>query len=322
MHKSTFLDSLKDTEKVLSDINLDSIIISPKLCNAENVSNLRRIREDIEIYADFPVFCGEDLIKLFPDAIPVEAFGKDLIKEGLTFVCPTHLEIRELLLNKIKELIKLDINGIWLDCARYPTVWDKPNPIIYDTCYCERCLSLFEEFIGEKIVGDTLEDKFLHIDGSYYIEWLRFKCDQITSFVGLVRKVIFDSEKSIKLGIFVVPWEDNEYSAGIKRILGIDLEQMAPLVDTVSPMLYHKMCGKDVEWVKEKVNYYWNLGKSFLPLIQTENIPKEIELEEFKKSMGFAVLKPSAGVCLFYLDNLIKQPNKYETAKNFFNSEM
>jgi len=313
MHKSIFIDSLKDTKDTLSGINLDSIVISSKLCNAENISNLRRIHGNIEIYADFPVFCGEDLIKSFPDAVPVEAFGKNLIKEGISFVCPTHLGVRQYLIKKLSDLIKLDVNGIWLDCARYPSVWDKPNPIIYDTCYCERCLSLFEKFIGEKIVGNTLEDKFLHIDGSYYIEWLRFKCDQITSFVGQTRKAITDSEKSVKLGIFVVPWEDNEYSAGIKRILGVNLEQIAPLVDAVSPMLYHKMCGKDVEWVKEKVNYYWNLGKSFLPLIQTEGV----SLEEFKKSMEFAILKPSAGVCIFYFEDLMKQKGKLKAAGDF-----
>ena len=314
MHKSIFLDSLKDTEEVLSGISLDSIMISPKLCNAQSISDLRKTHKNVEIYADFPVFCGEELLKSFPDAIPIEAFGKDLIKEGLTFVCPTHLGVRQYLIKELAKLVKLDINGVWLDCARYPTVWAKLVPIIYDTCYCERCLSLFEKYIGEKIVGDTLEEKFLHIDGSYYIEWLRFKCDQITSFVEQVKRIISESGKNMKLGIFVVPWEDNEYSAGIKRILGINIEQIAPLVDTVSPMLYHKMCGKGVEWVKEKVNYYWNLGKPFFPLIQTE----DVSLDEFKKSMEFATLKPSAGVCLFYLDNLVKQKDKLEIAGDFF----
>src|SRR3989338_2650784 len=314
MHKSIFLDSLKDTEEVLSGISLDSIMISPKLCNAQSISDLRKTHKNVEIYADFPVFCGEELLKSFPDAIPIEAFGKDLIKEGLTFVCPTHLGVRQYLIKELAKLVKLDINGVWLDCARYPTVWDKSNPIIYDTCYCKRCISLFEKHIGEKIVGTTLEDKFLHIDGSYYIEWLRFKCDQITSIVELARKTITNSKKEMKLGIFVVPWEDSEYSAGIKRILGINIEQISPLVETVSPMLYHKMCGKDVEWVKEKVNYYWNLGKPFLPLIQTG----DVSLDEFKKSMEFAILKPSAGVCVFYLDDLIKQREKVDIVLDFF----
>ena len=108
--------------------------------------------------------------------------------------------------------------------------------------------------------------------------------------------------------------KDSEYSAGIKRILGINIEQISPLVETVSPMLYHKMCGKDVEWVKEKVNYYWNLGKPFLPLIQTG----DVSLDEFKKSMEFAILKPSAGVCVFYLDDLIKQREKVDIVLDFF----
>ena len=318
MHKSIFLDSLNNTQEVLKSITLDSIFIGPKLFSTESISSLRGIVKNTHIYADMSVFCGEDLVKLFPDAVIVEAFGKDLVKDGISFVCPTHSEVKEYFQKRITDLLKLDINGIWLDCARYPTVWDKPNPVIYDACYCKRCISLFEKHIGEKIVGTTLEDKFLHIDGSYYIEWLRFKCDQITSIVELARKTITNSKKEMKLGIFVVPWEDSEYSAGIKRILGINIEQISPLVETVSPMLYHKMCGKEVGWVKEKVNYYWNLGKSFLPLIQTENTPLEIGLGEFKKSLEFAVLKPSFGVCIFYLDNLIKQKDKLVVAGDFF----
>lgn len=304
------------------ELNLDIVFIPFHETTAVNLDKIRKSKSGIKINVEIPVFAGKELIEKFPDAVPVEVSGLKTEKEWYIGVCPTHPGVREECLRKIDDLLLLNPDGVWLDFIRYPTKWEEPNPYILDTCYCARCLKLFSEYIGEPITGNTLEEKALLIDGSYYIEWLEFKTSQITTMVKEVKDKIRIFSKNIKLGFFAVPWEDKEYGAGIKRIIAQDFGQLSSIVDEFSPMLYHKMCGKPVEWIKQKVDYFWNFQKPFLPLIQTEPRISEISVDEFKKSLELASQKPSQGVCIFFLEDLIKQCEKYEIAIKFFNSEI
>lgn len=321
------------------DLNLDMVFVPFHEASAQNLERIRKSKSDVKINVEVPVFAGKELLEKFPNALPVEALGLKTEKEGYVGICPTHLGVRNECLRKIDNILSLNPDGIWLNFIRYPTKWDEPDPYILDTCYCDRCLKLFSEYIGEPIIGNTLEEKILLIDGSYYIEWLEFKVNQITSMVKDVREVIRKFGKFVKLGMFAVPWEDKEYGAGIKRIIAQDFNQLASVVDEFSPMLYHKMCGKSVEWIKQKVDYFWNFQKPFLPLIQTGlHIPTSlrggvsssslrrttkpdaaISLDEFKKSVELASQKPSQGACIFFLEDLIKQTEKYEAVKKLFN---
>lgn len=340
MIKSGFFSSPPNTESLnaIVDLNLDMVFIPFHEASAQNLEKIQKSKSDVKINVEVSVFAGKELLEKFPDALPVEVSGLKTEKEGYVGVCPTHLGVRSECLKKIDDLLSLNPDGIWLDFIRYPTKWNEPDPYILDTCYCDRCLKLFSEYIGESIVGNTLEEKALLIDGSYYIEWLEFKTSQITTMVKEVKDKITASGKNIKLGLFAVPWEDKEYGAGIKRIIAQDFEQLSGVVDEFSPMLYHKMCGKPVEWIKQKVDYFWNFQKPFLPLIQTgagisaslrpfsevgggvTNVA--ISTAEFKKSLELASQKPSQGVCIFFLEDLVKQSEKYEAVKKFFNSEM
>ncbi len=320
MIKSSFFFSSPNEQslKAMLELNLDTVFIPYHEANASNLDKIRKSKSDVKINVEVPVFAGKELLEKFPNALPVEASGLKM----LIGVCPTHPGVRGECLKKIDSLLPLNPDGIWLDFIRYPTKWEEPVPYILDTCYCDRCLKLFSEYIGESLTGNTLEEKVLLIDGSYYIEWLEFKVSQITTMVKEVKDKIATFGKNTKLGFFAVPWEDKEYGAGIKRIIAQDFDQLATVVDEFSPMLYHKMCGKPVEWIKQKVDYFWNFQRPFLPLIQTEPRISEIGADEFKKSLELASRKPSQGVCIFFLEDLIKQPEKYETTKKFFNSEI
>lgn len=327
MHKSTFLFSVTPTILTkLSQLNLDSVFTGFNNATKQNIESLKKEKSnDFEIYVDVGVFAGADLLGKYPDAKPVEVTGKETTNGWYTGLCPTHEGVRSAALDKVERATKKDIDGIWLDFIRYPMHWEEKNPEVLDTCYCDRCLKLFEEYIGEPISGvggegNDLENLALHIDGSYYHEWLEFKTGQITSFVEDARKIIDESAKKIKLGFFAIPWTDKEYGAGIKRIMGQDFDKLSGLVDIFSPMLYHKMLEKDVSWVGEMIDYFWQVGKPFLPLIQTEDKPTKLVQKEFEDALTLATKKPSFGVCAFYFDDLIKSNEKFETLEKFFSN--
>ncbi|MFZ5424766.1 MAG: hypothetical protein ACOZAO_03095 [Patescibacteria group bacterium] len=335
MHKSAFLffknsrkacesfDKYPSTEELInaaSELNLDSIFAQDFTLTSEVISEIKQKIPNVKIYGSVTVFAPKNEEENLFDGEAVEVAGLKKPNSDFVGVCPTYKPVIERALNDVKDLLKKDVDGIWLDALRYTTHWETESPVVLDTCYCDRCLSMFEDFIGEPIEGADLEEKHLHIDGSYYHEWLKFKTEQIVSFVKAVKKVISESGKQVELGYFAIPWEDKDYGAGIKRIMAQDFELLSGLTDMFSPMLYHKMLGKPVSWVSHMVDYFWQVGAPFLPLVQTENIESNFDANEFKESLEGAVQKPSSGVCIFYLDDLMLQPDKLKIAKEFFSS--
>src|SRR3989344_6688243 len=332
MHKSTFFFFKPNHESLVKakELNLDSVFSTHANLDESAIKDIREnVSENIKIYVELGVFAGKDLWDKSPDSVPVEASGKEPARGWCYGVCPSHEGVRNECLQNVKELLEKDINGIWLDFIRYPSKWEEPEPYILDSCYCDRCLKKFSDYLGEPVIGNTLEDKVLLIDGSYYIEWIEFKTEMITSMVKDVRKLINERNnavgesgdkqgKTVKLGFFAIPWQDKEHSAGIKRIVAQDFGALSSLVDIFSPMLYHKMGGKDVSWIKELVNYFWEVGKPQLPLIQTEPRESEISTEEFKQALEYASASPSTVVCVFFLEDLMKQPEKFDAVKEYF----
>src|SRR3990167_5103429 len=223
MHKSGFLLNVEDSVlEGASQLNLNSVLVSSENISPQTTSQIKEKLGQVEIYASVIVFAGKDLLEKCPDAKAVDSNDKDTISDPLIGICPTHPGVRKNRLEEIKRVLENDVQGVWLNHMRYPTSWESANPDILDTCYCERCLKMFEEYIGEPIAGvggegTALQNIALHIDGSYYHEWLEFKAGQVVSFVEEAKALIAASGKEIKLGMFIVPWKDKDYGAGIQR---------------------------------------------------------------------------------------------------------
>lgn len=312
MHKSVFNASAVSPEllEAAKSLNLTSFIQEGQFVSVDLVAELRSALPNVDIYSSLTCFDGADLLQIFPDAKPVEASNKST----LNAVCPTHEGVRKEILNRADKLIKSNIDGLWLNHARYPTEWELPEPNILDTCYCDRCLQKFSEYIGEQITGTNLEEKVLLIDGSYYIEWIEFKGKQITSLVESIRELITLSGRSVKLGFFALPWEDKEYGAAIKRIVAQDFASLIPVIDILSPGLYHAWCEQPVDWIKNKVNYFWETGKTQLPIIQSVG---DFSADEFKAAIENATVSPSIGFIVYNLEDLTKQKEKLDIVKSF-----
>ena len=321
MHKSLYLEKTPSAETLLQlkEFGLSSVFLDYKQLSKDVVTNIKAsLGDSLEVYACVTVFAGKDLLMQFPDAALVEATGKEAEIDDR--VCPNHQGVRAEILERVKLVLGYGVDGLWLNGLKYSTKWALPEPVIYDVCYCERCLAKFSAALGDDIVGVTLQDKVLLIDGSYYLEWLEFKCNTITSMAQEIKEVLQKSGQKVKYGFFAVPWKDKEYSAGIKRVLGQDFGALAEIFDIFSPQLFHGMCGRPVDWVKEMEDYFWEVGKPMLPLIQTENKPDVISNDEFEKAVRYAAEKPSMGVCVFYWEPLTLQPEKLEVAKTVLNT--
>jgi hypothetical protein len=284
-----------------------------------------------KVFLTLNVFGGREAWDRFPDSIPVTAIG-DSLEHAYGGICPTHSAWRSSRLSLLTDWINeygdpKGIAGIWLDFIRYPGRWEHEYPEIPDTCYCERCLSLFQNQF--KIVIPS--DLHLTIDKSAWIknnaphEWMQWKMNQITSFVRDARKTLDKNPagRKLKLGVFLVPRKKSDAKGSLSFDLAQDAASFAPYVDVYSPMVYHKMVGEPVDWVAEITSYYKaSVPGEVWPIIQAADVSPE-EFEEVVSSAshagaeGLLVYKYSAMTEEHFLalsrfapaDNLIPNPN-------------
>ena len=112
--------------------------------------------------------------------------------------------------------------------------------------------------------------------------------------------------ENVLIGLFHLPWTDEDYDGAMKKIVGQDLARLAPYIDIFSPMVYHAMCGQSPQWVAEMTKYvYQKTNKLVLPIIQSMDIPRKVTDVEFEKSLnsGFQI-KESAGIIVFNIKGL------------------
>ena len=240
MIKGIFVTGKLDEEKLtqVSELGVNAVFTSYKNLQKDWSRILQH--QNVKVYAEVSLFAGEDLWQKYPDAHPIDRNGKPLEKIGwYAGVCPNHPKVRQEKLELIRNIIKLfDADGIWLDFIRYPCHWEVPSPDLSEYCFCPKCLAKFKKEIGGKPEGD---------------KWIRWKCDQIISFVAEVSSLIRQSGKNLELGVFAVPWRDVDFGGAITRVIGQDFKSLAQYIDVFSPMVYHKMCGKTPGWIHQLV---------------------------------------------------------------------
>lgn len=267
-------------------------------------------RAGIKVYIEYSVFVGEDLWHKHPSSRPVTANGKNLKKyKWYAGVNPTVEEIRRQKLDSIRSLVEeTAVDGIWLDFIRWPCHWEVPDPEILQTSFDQLTIKRFVADTGITALlkpGNTTlrADKILkeHLD-----QWTRWKCWQITSFVAETRKIVNAAKRVIVLGTFTVPWTDSDYGGAIRTIIGQDYEALGKHLDVVSPMLYHGMLNRSVDWIGEvTTTIAGKVGCAIWPVIQLTDEPVKISPRQLEKALRTALTaKGSTGIILFSMRDL------------------
>jgi len=186
---------------------------------------------------------------------------------------------------KIDNALKYKPNEIWLDHFRFDGRW---------------------EVRTQKLAKVHKECKFC-------IKKSRFKV--LLNIANKVRKYV---PKNVEIGYFAVPFKHEEYS-DLVTILGQDHKLLAKYFDAISPMLYHRMIRKSVDYIHEHVEYLKNLKFSaeIIPIIQLKDMPDDLEdkltIDEFKHACDASVMPPSSGLAIFSWDQAIEK-NKLDSA--------
>ena len=120
------------------------------------------------------------------------------------------------------------------------------------------------------------------------------------------------------IGLFGVPWREDDFDGAIRKIIGQDYEKLAKYVDIFSPMVYHVMCGKESSWIGEITSWvYQHTNRPVLPIIQSMDFPVVLSSQEFGRAVNIALTaKGSAGIIIFNIKGL--NDEKLDVMKKYF----
>jgi hypothetical protein len=151
--------------------------------------------------------------------------------------------------------------------------------------------------------------------------WRDWRVSQLISWAGEIRAVVRARRPGALLGVYHCPWKDEEYGGALRRVLGLDLDQLAHNVDVLSPMVYHGRMHRKPEWVGEYVG--WLSGRTrretaIWPIVQAHNDPGTISAAEFGQVLRAGAAGRSTGVMMFTAQSVAADPGKMEAMRRFY----
>ena len=276
---------------------------------------------DIRVFAEVGFFTGSEARwEEAPELRPVNSQGKPISKdEWYCGISPTIEWFRDKKIDVVKKTLEnYDVDGIWLDFIRWPCHWEVLEPRIEQTSFDSVSLSAFENDTRIHIPEDfqTPEERAAWILAHHLDTWTRWKCDVITEYVCELRRVVKSYGSDKILGLFGVPWRDSDFDGAITKVVGQDYRELGRLVDVLSPMVYHRMCGKDIRWIGEITSYVHEKGggKPVWPVIQAMgDSSKSLNAHEFGQAMTTALnAVGSEGLIIFTLAEAIEESKRNE----------
>lgn len=203
--------------------------------------------------------------------------------------CPVNPEVQQKLFSEIEQALKFNPKEIWLDYFRFggecTGINEKDVELIHQTCqWCE---------------GKNRKDTIL----------------------SLAEEVKQKIAGRSKFGLFAVAFKDEEVP-NLAEALGLDYPKLGQIVDLFSPMVYHRMLGKPVEYISEYTQWLaQKAGKPVLPIIQIKDMPDDLEdkmsEEEITQAFHEAIKEPSGGVCFFWWQHALEKNKTGIIAKLF-----
>ena len=283
-------------------------------------------KQGLRIYVEFPVLNGEEYLKDHAEAWPVTSKGERAPPaDWFMGVCLTDSGFMKHREEQLRALLtRHSVDGIWLDYLHWHAQFETADPILPETCFCDRCLNIFQDAKGIELPSGDVQRKAEWIFSNLDPLWRQWRSEVLNQWVRNMKSIIQEIRPGALVGIYYCPWYPDDFDGALFRILGVDLMALAGIADVFSPMLYHQMMGRSSDWVGEYVQ--WLGGglaaerkKTLIwPIVQAHNKPGIITTEEFRRVMWNGSRAPASGIMMFTLNTLVGEPSKFEVMKDLY----
>jgi hypothetical protein len=217
-------------------------------------------------------------------------------------------------------LDRFDVAGVWMDYFHWHAQFEDPNPVLPETCFSPDCIAAFEAATRIRVPGASVSERARFLLTRHEREWRDWRVSQLISWALEIRGIVKAKRPGALVGVYHCPWRDDEYGGALRRVLGLDLDELSKNVDVLSPMVYHGRMHRKPVWVGEYVEWLSKKtpGTRIWPIVQAHNDPEAISAEEFDQVLRAGAVARSTGVMMFTAQSVASDPKKMEVMKRFY----
>lgn len=285
------------------------------------------MEQGVKVFVEFPTLNGKEYLQDHPDAWPINEKGEEEPPaDWFMGICPTHKGFKDYRKKQLLDILaNYAVDGIFLDYVHLHAQFETTEPILPETCFCDRCTKQFGEEIQRELLGENIPQKASFILTHHDQEWRKWRGGILNGWVEDLGAILKKEQPEAKLGIFYCSWFPADYDSALYRNLGIDPVAFAERADVLSPMLFHHMKGRPTTWVGEYIEWLGEMTQTektnntlIWPIVQAHNNPGIVSPEEFKQVMMEGSKKPSSGIMMFSDQSLVSEPEKIEVMKELY----
>jgi hypothetical protein len=313
----------------LRDFGIDAVWLGAGSFTPERLKLLRA--EGVQVYAEFNTLHAAEYLKEHPDAAPVGTDGQvSPPPHGWQGICPTHDGYRRFRMDAFRKLLQdFAIDGVWLDYHHSHASWERADPVMPDTCFCDRCLRRFQDATGIRLPDAPATKRSALLLSTHRDAWIRWRLNLFTDWVREFRAILEATRPAALLGTFHNAWSDEDLGGARLEKLAIDLEAQAAYVDVFSPMVYHARFGHamDPAWIARQVTWlgkYLGISGSagerhrIWPIVQISDWGESVPVAQVPTVLELGARSPATGVMVFAWGGLRKEPAKIEAIGRTF----
>jgi hypothetical protein len=305
----------------LRDFGIDAVWLGAGSVTAERLALLRA--EQVQVYAEFNTLHVADYLENHADAAPIGSDGRvSPPPHGWQGVCPTHDGYRRFRMEAYRKLLQdFAIDGVWLDYHHSHASWERADPEMPDTCFCNRCLRRFQDATAITLPDLPTPERAARILSTHREAWIRWRLGVFTDWVREFRAITDATRPSALLGTFHNAWSDEDMDGARLAKLAIDLKAQAAYIDVFSPMVYHARFGHagDLAWIPRQVawlgDYLGIKGEPgerhrIWPIVQISDWGESVPVDQVPTVLQLGARRPATGVMVFAWSGLRQQPGK------------
>ena len=319
---------LKDG-KTLEASGVNAVFMGSGSLDAEQITKLKR--QGVRVFAEFNTMHVASYVKEHPDAAPIGADGKvSPPPHGWQGVCPTHKGYRKHRMDAFRQALRdYEIDGIWLDYHHGHASWERAEPAMPDTCFCQRCMQSFSEETNILLPGESTPDLARRLLNQHREQWVQWRCDVFTDWVREFRQIVDQTRPEALLGTFHCPWSESDLDGALRNKLAIDLKAQAKYLDVFSIMPYHARFGHatDPEWISRQTTWLGNhLGikgapnetHKIWPIVQLADWGEPVPVTQVRDVLDHGTRRPATGVMVFHWGSLRRQMDKVDEMAEYY----
>ncbi|MDR9367023.1 MAG: hypothetical protein RI575_16935 [Balneolaceae bacterium] len=319
--------SLLEAGYAFDELGLNAIFVRSISLN-DNLYEIAN-KQNAAVFVEFPTLNGRNYVEEHPEAWPINEKGdKSPPADWFMGVCPTDPDFKEYRSNQLRNILsKYEVGGIFLDYVHWHAQFETADPILPETCFCDRCTRTFADHYNLNIPESDIATRADWILENADPSWREWRNIVLNEWMIDMKTIVKEKQPDALVGIFYCSWFPEDHDGALYNILGIDVEAFAEIADVLSPMMFHKMKEREPEWVSDYTTWLGERIESAVeekplvwPILQAHDSPVEVSPDEFRQVMIEGSKPPSTGIMMFSDRSLLDNREKIDVMREYYHS--